>query len=239
MRRGEVTLIAGLVVCAQAAIAQSNKSTVPDLTGVYEIVPNNVTIPGGLKNSGSPEELSLQPAAAAKAKATDLNQDPAKTCQFIGPFRMMAREGTMIDVLPSLKQNRIFILFEDYFTGFFREIFLDRPPAPKQEFPDRDPGQGDSFGKWEGDTLVVDTINFNKYVWLNANGAPHSDALHLTERVRLVGNGQYLEVNVTADDPKVLTKPYPYTRYYKKVDKGVPQYVCTDDLVEHAIPAVN
>src|SRR5256885_5038012 len=132
MRRGEVTLIAGLVVCAQAAIAQSNKSTVPDLTGVYEIVPNNVTIPGGLKNSGSPEELSLQPAAAAKAKATDLNQDPAKTCQFIGPFRMMAREGTLIDVLPSLKENRIFILFEDYFTGFLCVHFLDRPPAPQQ-----------------------------------------------------------------------------------------------------------
>src|SRR5207249_1367231 len=229
----EATLIASLVVCAQSAIAQSNKSTAPDLTGIYEIVPNNVTIPGGLKNSGSPEELSLQPAAAAKAKATDLTQDPAKTCQFIGPFRMMAREGSMIDVLPSFKQNRIFILFEDYFTGFFREIFLDRPPTPKQEFPDRDPGQGESFGKWEGDTLVVDTINFNKCVWLNAHGAPHSDALRLTERYRLVGNGQYLEIKVTADDAKVLTRPYSYTRYYKKVDKEVPQYVCTDDLVQH------
>jgi len=148
MRKLEATLIASLVVCAQSAIAQSNKSTAPDLTGIYEIVPNNVTIPGGLKNSGSPEELSLQPAAAAKAKATDLTQDPAKTCQFIGPFRMMAREGSMIDVLPSLKQNRIFILFEDYFTGFFREVFLDRPPQGRN-FPIaiRDKGTRSGSGK--------------------------------------------------------------------------------------------
>jgi hypothetical protein len=220
----------------QPVLGQSTKSSNPDLTGVYEIVANNVTLPGGLRNSGSPEEISLQPAAA---KAKEGNWiDPGKTCQVIGPFRMMAREANMIDILPSLMTNRIFVLFENYYAGFYREIFFDRQPAPKQEFGELDPGQGDSVGRWEGDTLVVDTINFNPFIWLNANGVFHSDALHLTERYRLVAGGKYLEIKMTADDPKILAKPYTYTRYYEKVNKEVPEYVCTDDLVKHTIPPV-
>ena len=128
------------------------------------------------------------------------------------------------------------IFFEDVFLGYFRQIFFDKRPAPKHEFPAEDPGQGDSFGHWEGDTLVVDTTNFNEYIWLNSKWAPHSDALHLIERYRLVGGGQYLEVKVTAEDPNVLAKPYTYTRYFQKVNVELPQYLCTDDLVKPAIP---
>ena len=70
------------------------------------------------------------------------------------------------------------------------------------------------------------------------NGAPHSDVLHLTERYRLVAGGQYLEVKVTAEDTKVLTKAYTYTRYYQKTNREIPQYVCTDDLVAPDIPNI-
>jgi hypothetical protein len=54
----------------------------------------------------------------------------------------------------------------------------------------------------------------------------------------LVGGGQHLEAKVTAEDPNVLTKPYTYTRYYQKVNKEIPQYVCTDDLVAPEIPKI-
>src|SRR2546422_8815449 len=124
MRRVQFSLAAGFILFAQPALAQTPKSSPPDLTGVYEIVPNTVTLPGGLKNAGSPEEISLLPAAAAKAKATDLSLDTAKDCQIIGPFRMMAREGNKIDLLPSPNTGRIFMLFENYFLGLFREIIL-------------------------------------------------------------------------------------------------------------------
>jgi len=223
------------VFSLQPLAGQSPKPAVPDLTGVYQSVGNGVT-PGGLKNEGSPEEISLQPAAAAKAQSAKFGADPANTCQVIGPFRMMARDNNLIDIVPSPATNRVFIFFEDVFLGYFRQIFLDKRPAPRHEFPAEDPGQGDSFGHWEGDTLVVDTINFNNYIWLNSKWAPHSDALHLTERYRLVGGGSYLEVKVTADDPNVLTKPYTYTRYFQKVNTELPQYLCTDDLVKPAIP---
>ena len=56
-----VLLIVGLIIAAPAAFAQAPKSSTPDLTGIYELVPNNVTLPGGLKNAGSPEEISLLP----------------------------------------------------------------------------------------------------------------------------------------------------------------------------------
>ena len=229
-----VSLVAGLILFTQGIFAQSTRSTVPDLTGVYEVVPNGVTLPGGFKNEGSPEEISLLPAAAAKAKATDLSLDTAKDCQIIGPFRMMAREGNTIDLLPSPITNRIFMLFENFYLGLFRQVFLDRQHDPKRE----PTWNGDSTGRWEGDTLVADTTNFNEYTWLNAAGAPHSDALHLIERYRLVGGGQYMEAKVTAEDPKVLTRPYTYTRYYRKTNKEIPQYVCTDDLVTPDVPDI-
>ena len=232
--RTEIVLAAALILFAEGAFAQSTKSTVPDLTGVFEIVPNGVTLPGGLKNEGSPEEISLQPAAAAKAKATDLSLDTARDCQMIGPFRMMAREGNVIDLLPSPVTARIFMLFQNFYLGLFREIFVGAEHDPKRE----PAWNGDSIGRWEGDTLVVDTTNFNEYTWLNAAGAPHSDALHLIERYRLVEGGHYLEAKVTAEDPKVLTKPYTYTRYYQKVNREIPQYVCTDDLVTPDVPRI-
>jgi hypothetical protein len=220
---------------ATVVVAQSTQATVSDLAGVYEIVPNNVTPPGGLKNAGSPEEISLQPAAAAIAKQRDLSLDTAKDCQGIGPFRMMAREGNMIEIAPALSTGRIFILFEDSFLGLFRQIILDRPHDPQ-----RPPSyNGDSIARWEKDALVVETTNFNEYVWLNALGAPKSDALRLIERYRLVRGGEYLELRMTAEDPNVLTKPYTYTRYYKRLNAEIPQYVCTDDLLAHEIPKID
>jgi hypothetical protein len=231
-----IGLIAGLIAFAQALAGQSGKAAVPDLTGVYQSVPNDIMLAGGLKNDGTPEEISLLPAAAAKAKSANFGPDPATTCQVIGPFRMMAREKNMIDIVPSPRTNRTLILFEDVFLGYMRQIFFDKRPAPKTKFAPEDPGQGDSFGHWEGDTLVVDTINFNPYIWLNSKWAPHSDDLHLIERYRLVEDGKYLELKMTAEDPNVLTKPYTYTRYFQKVNAEVPQYFCTDDLVKPAIP---
>lgn len=230
-----ISLVVVSMLFTPAAVAQSVKPNVPDFAGVYVLVPSGETLPGGLKNVGSPEEISLQPAAAATARQTDLSLDTAKDCQGIGPFRMMAREGNMIEVAPSLSTGRIFILFEDTFLGIFRQIILDRPHDAQ-----RPPSyNGDSIARWDKDTLVVDTRNFNEYIWLNALGAPHSDALHLNERYRLLGGGNYLELKMTVEDPKVLTKPYNYTRYYKKVNAEIPQYVCTDDLVTHEIPKID
>ena len=196
----------------------------PDLTGVYQLVPNGVTLPGGLRNEGSPDDVPLQPAAQATQKTTDLKDDVKNLCLPVGPFRMMAWPGNKIDVYRS--PGRINIHFENYFLGHMRLIYLDRQQHKPGSY-----WLGDSIGRWEGDTLVADTVNFNAYTWLNGAGAPHSDALRLTERFRLVEGGKYLEVKVTAEDPKVLTRPYSYTRYYERTTNEIREYICWDDVL--------
>ena len=66
---------------------------------------------------------------------------------------------------------------------------------------------GDSIGHWEGDTLVADTVNFNDKTWLDRIGHPHSDQLHVIERIRRVDH-EHLQDDITIDDPKAYTKPW-------------------------------
>ena len=129
---------------------------------------------------------------------------------------------TKIELVPV--SSMMVMLFEDLSHGMMRSIYLKRGHRAKT-----DPTWlGDSVGRWEGTTLVVDTTSFNDQIWLNDEGAQHSDALHLVERIRPVLGGQYLEYKVTAEDPKTLAKPYTYTRYYKKLDTEIMDDPCED-----------
>jgi len=136
----------------------------------------------------------------------------------------MARERTKIEIIPAQGHGMIVMLFENLSHGLMRTIFMNRPHPQK-------PGLnwlGDSVGRWDRDTLVVDTVGFNDKTWLNAAGAQHSDALHLVERIRPVLGGRYLEYTVTADDEKALSKPYTYVRYYEKLSTEIMQDVCEE-----------
>jgi hypothetical protein len=99
-------------------------------------------------------------------KSVNLKLDPARMCQPVGPFRMMAREETKIELAPALSHGMIVMLFEDVAHGLMRTIFLDRGYAEKTA-PN---WMGDSVGHWQGDTLVVDTVGFNDQTWLNDAG---------------------------------------------------------------------
>jgi len=226
-------LLAALVMTwARCASAQGNGSA-PDLAGVYQSIPNETTLPGRLKNSGSPREISLLPKAAAQAKTTNLKDDPLRMCQPIGPFRMMARDAVKIELAPAT--GLLVILHENSLLGVVRIVYLNRGHAPHVvdgPEPGQEPGPtwlGDSIGHWEGETLLVDTVGFNTRTWLNDAGAQHSEALHLIERIRPVLGGQYLEYKMTAEDPNVLAKPYTYTRYFKKLDTEIVDDICVDE----------
>lgn len=197
--------------------------TQPDLHGVYQSIPDGATLPGGLKNAGSPAGLALLPEAARQAKTVDLKQDPWKMCQPVGPFRMMAKDQTKFELVQV--NTMMVMLFEDLSHGMMRPIYLKRGHPAKIE----QTWLGDSVGRWEGDTLVVDTVGFNDQTWLNEEGVPHSEALHLVERIRPILRGQYLEYKVTAEDPKALAQPHTYTRYYKKLDTEIADDVCHDE----------
>jgi len=212
-----------LAAVAASSVAAQTK-TPPDLTGVYEIVSDKTVLPGGLKNLGSPAGVPLAPAAKDQMKSVDVKTDPARHCQPVGPFRMTARQENKIELIPATN-GTIVMLFEDLSRGVMRTIYMARGHRA-----DLGPlWMGDSIGKWEGDTLVIDTNSFGDQTWLNEEGAQHSDAFHLIERIRPILNGKYLEYKVTAEDPKALTKPYTYTRYYERSKTEIAQDNCRED----------
>jgi hypothetical protein len=99
--------------------------------------------------------------------------------------------------------DEIIMMYE--YDRFVRHIYIDG--RPHDEFLDPPLWMGDSIGKWEGDTLVIDVIGFNDKTWLDRAGHPHSDALHLVERMRRVDHDT-LSDEITIDDPKAYTKPW-------------------------------
>jgi len=207
-----------------SAIAQAARPAAApsDLAGVYQSIAAKTTLTGGLRNTGSPADIALLPAAAQQMKSVDLKQDPEKMCAAIGPFRMMARDRTKIELIPA--RGMIVMLFEDVSHGLMRTIYMSRshPAKPNLNW------LGDSVGRWDGNTLTVDTIGFNDKTWLNDAGAQHSDALHLVEQIRPILGGRYLEYKVTAEDAKALAKPYTYIRYYEKLDTDIMEDVCEE-----------
>jgi hypothetical protein len=88
---------------------------------------------------------------------------------------------------------------------------------------------GDAVGKWEGDTLVVDTIGFNDKTWLDSGGLPHSEALHVVERIRRIDHDTLVD-DVTIEDPMAYTKPFSAQQVYKlKPAWEIQELVCTEN----------
>ncbi len=109
-------------------------------------------------------------------------------------------------------------------THSYRRFFLDGRPHNLDLEPESWTGQ--SLGKWDGDTLVVDTVGFNDKTWLDSTGKPHSSDMHLVERYRRPDLG-HLAVDLTIEDPKALTKPYSFTRTFTLAPNlELQEYVC-------------
>ena len=107
-----------------------------------------------------------------------------------------------------------------------RRIYLDQP-QPATITPSY---LGHSVGKWEGDTLVVDTLGLNTKTFIDDEGSQHSDKLHITERYKKVLGGRALELTMTVEDPVTLEKPYSYKRYYTWRPEIRPaEYICEEN----------
>lgn len=120
--------------------------------------------------------------------------------------------------------GQVLMLFE--YDHFVRRIYTDGRPHDSEQGP---LWMGDSIGKWEGDTLVVDTTNFNDKTFIDRVGRPHSDALHVVERMRRVDQNS-LEINFTIDDPKAYTKPWGAKLIFEsKPTWNVLEQICEDN----------
>ncbi len=149
-----------------------------------------------------PEDVPLRPAAAEqfRKRAQNFSQEsPLPHCLPEGmPMVEMSPAPYKIVQTPSLT----LMLYERDTT--YRQVFTDGRKLPDDPQPS---WLGYSVGKWDGDSLVVDSAGFNDRGWLDARGHTHGEALHLTERFHRLDFG-HLEVRLTIDDPETYTKPF-------------------------------
>ena len=107
-----------------------------------------------------------------------------------------------------------------------RQIFMDGRQHPEDITPTY---MGNSIGKWDGDALVVDTVGFNDKTWLDRDGHPHSDQLHVIERFHRVDRDN-MTIDINIEDPKVLVKPWKTQLYFQlRPDWDIMELVCTDN----------
>ncbi len=208
---------------SEVGAAETKADFHADFEGVWEAVgganfaPNVRELPDN-KGRSSSEWRDYPPYNAAyearyRQIVADIRQgkeveDASANCLPQGMPRMMVINYP-IDII--VQPKRVVMLFEPLSQR--RIINTDGRPHSKPD--DLDPTfSGESIGHWEGDTLVADTTAIRQDVAFDVSVAPHSDALHIIERIRRVGD--MLEDQFTVEDPKAFTKPWLVTRLYKR-----------------------
>ena len=118
--------------------------------------------------------------------------------------------------------GRVIMFFE--YGNYVRQIFTDG----RKHQSLTPTWMGDSIGKWEGDTLVVDASGFNDKTWIDSEGHPHSDALHVVERIRRMDHDHLVD-EITVEDPKAYTKTLTTKRVFDfQPDWNIAEFVCED-----------
>jgi hypothetical protein len=145
-------------------------------------------------------EIPYKPEMLAKKKENQenwLTRDPEIKCYLLGVPR-----ATYIPQPFQIFQNAKQIFFTYQFAGAVRNTFLKDPgPAPVDSW------MGQSFGHWEGETLVIDVTGFNDQTWFDRAGNFHSDALHVVEHYTRT-SPDVISYEATIEDSKVFTRPW-------------------------------
>lgn len=210
-----------------------------DLSGIW--LPDNT--PGVKGTNGEPlpghfisvtfgvkdEDVPLTPEGLAiyrKNLAGQGKDDPGAFCH---PMGMPSVNTVPVPYKIIQTPGLIAILYEG--DTVFRQIFTDGRKLPEVTIPS---WLGYSVGRWEGNTLVVDTIGFHDKSWLDRIGHTHSDALHIVEKFRRRDVGR-LEIEITLDDPNTFTRPITFTQPATLRSEGdLLEYFCTDNEQDSA-----
>jgi hypothetical protein len=171
----------------------------------------------------------MQPWAAAllqkRIADSDRGEPFANTvtnCLPAGMPEMMFGGITPIEIIPL--RSEVVILTEE--LTLFRHIYMNEPQA---KLDDLDPTyMGHSVGRWDGDTLVVDTIGVNDKTTIDGVGMPHTESMRVTERFRRAGDK--MEIVVTIDDPKTFTAPWTTKVAYQfQPDMRLTEWICDNN----------
>ncbi len=214
-----VWLIALLACSASVAGASP-----PDLTGVWFLVGHHDELKAsdGKAPPLTPAARTIYAQHRAAAAHGDRSFDGVTRCLPPGLPRLM------------LMNEPFQILQRDKAVYFVHELNrLPRRAYFNEELPkDPDPLYlGYSVAHWDGDTLVIESTGFLDSTLLDNSGLPHSDALHLTERYRLSGDGKHLHARFTIEDPKTFTAPWSTEAdYVRRPGYELREDVCADRL---------
>lgn len=229
-------LLIALILCAPVLPGQ-------DLSGIWAPRPGTQAggMDGGLAVLSFGKDMpAMTPSAQAKYDAIRKGThgpaerprdevDPHIHCLPYGMPRALA-VNQPFEIVQA--PGRVFMLFEA--DDMVRRICTDGRRLPKDAEPAY---MGHSIGKWEGSTLVVETAGLNDLTWMDGLGHPHSDALHITERIRRI-DPHTLQIDFTFDDPKTWVKPWSAAKFYElKPDWEISeQLACEDHLRAYHIP---
>lgn len=226
----------------------------PDLSGLWQVEPtpyaemtrlfgpglDTLSVPGddihdiskyvfSILADFKPEDAPIRPAAAKLAQQrleASGKDNPTTLCEPGGiPF------GEILPFPSKFVQTPGVIVILQEADGAVRQIFTDG----RKHTADPPPSwMGYSIGKWDGDSLVVDTNGFNDRGWLDGFGHPRSEALRVTERYHRRDFG-HMDVEVTLDDPVNYTRPFTVKYTLKLVpDSDVAEYVCAENEKDRA-----
>jgi hypothetical protein len=220
---------------APANIAKARPKPPFDLTGAW--------LHGGeSERFDPPEGFKLTPEAQkhydAAQKATKegkLYRNDIGLCWPAGMPIMMTRVWPVAMIqLPT----SIFMVSE--LMNSMRIVYMDGRPHTDPDIAVRS-FNGESIGRWEGDTLVIDTTNFvDEHHWVHDRlGIPASDALHIVERIKMMDQGKKLEIEYTLTDPKMWVGDWKSVKHWNRVDdRDIAEVECLPDLNEH-MPTVH
>ena len=183
----------------------------PDIQGIWQVVNTaawdlqdhgaSLNVPAG-RGVVEGNDIPYQPWALAKKQenyAKRATLDPESKCLLSGVPRITYMPYPFQIVQQPDKVNFIY-----EYNHTLRHVYTNGNPHPKGPI---DWWMGDSRGRWEGNTLVVDVVHFTDQTWLDRAGNFHSDQLHLVERYTMTGP-DHINYEVTVEDPKVFTRPW-------------------------------
>jgi len=226
-----VLVLVFAVISAVQGEAQS-PATPPDLSGSWAPYrggrgadPALTPPPPGpivLKSAYAAAYTARRAAEDEASKRGEPLATAASQCVPYGMPRMMAVALYPVEIIQ--RPTQITIITEAF--SEVRRVYLDQPQLPIGEVA---PGYyGHSVGRWEGDTLVIDTIAIKESV-LSYQNTPHSDQMRITERIRRVAPDM-LHDQVTIEDPVVLEKPVVYTLAYRRLPGyKMVEFVCENN----------
>ena len=201
----------------------------PDLSGLWNPEAGFVrTLAKDLKPGEVPMQAWAETLYKERLSGIHSHEEPDANCLPQGvpkidaapaPWRMVQTPGI------------VFLVYEAFTQ--WRQVFTDGRALPKDPSPT---WFGYSVGKYEGDTLVVDTsgfhgasVNVNNRGWLDQEGHPSTDALHVTERFRRKDFG-HMDLTITIDDPKAYTKPWTVVEHPTLLlDSELLEFICLEN----------